>query len=224
MHTHALPHTSPADEEGTTRVRRTRLLLLAGAAGGPLFTAVALGQALTRDGFDLGHQPLSLLSLGDLGWLQITSFVVTGALMLALALGMHRVLTGGVGRRWAPLLTALLGLGLVAGGIFVPDPALGFPPGTPDAIPSDLSWHGVAHAVAPPFAFTALVACCFVFVRRFAAGGRRGSALYSLTTGVVALGLTAWPGVDGASIRLAVAVFVGLAWTTFLALDLRSAA
>jgi hypothetical protein len=180
-----------------------------------------MGQALTRDGFDLRHQPLSLLSLGDLGWLQIANFVVTGGLMGALALGMHRLLTDGVGRTWAALLTALLGVGLVAGGIFVPDPALGYPPGTPDAIPSDFSWHGLAHAVAPPFAFAALVACCFVLGRRFAAEGHKARALYSVATGVVALVLTAWPGVDGASIRLAVAVFLGLAWTTFVALDLR---
>lgn len=224
MQTHALPHASTAPLELTRDRRRTRLLLLAGAVGGPLFTTLALGQALTRDGFDLARQPLSLLSLGDLGWLQITDFVVTGALMVALALGMRRVLTEGTGRTWAPLLTALLGLGLVAGGVFLPDPALGYPPGTPDSIPSSFSWHGTLHAVAPPFAFTALVACCFVFVRRFAAGGRRAAALYSAATGVVALSLTAWPDQDGAGIRLAVAVFLGLAWTTFIALDLRRTA
>ncbi|MGH3363934.1 MAG: DUF998 domain-containing protein [Nocardioidaceae bacterium] len=201
--------------------RRTGLLLLCGAAAGPLFTAVVLVQVLTRDGFDLSHQPLSLLSLGELGWVQVTNFVTAGALMVALALGMSRVLTAGPGRTWAPLLTALNGVGLILGGLFLPDPGLGFPPGTPDGIPSDLSWHGILHAGAPPLAFAALVVCCFVFVRRSAAE-RRGRMLYAGATGLSVLVLSLWPGQEGMGVRLFLAVAVGLAWTTFVALDLRT--
>jgi hypothetical protein len=40
----------------------TRALLASGVVAGPLFVAVALLQALTRDGFDLRRHPLSLLS------------------------------------------------------------------------------------------------------------------------------------------------------------------
>ena len=40
----------------------------------------------------LSPHPLSLLSLGDLGWIQIANFVVTGLLVTACAIGMRRVL------------------------------------------------------------------------------------------------------------------------------------
>ena len=36
-------------------------------------------QAFTRDGFDLRRHPISLLSLGEFGWIQVANFVVCGA-------------------------------------------------------------------------------------------------------------------------------------------------
>jgi len=64
------------------------MLLTGGVVAGPLFVAVGLAQAFTRAGFDPVRHPLSLLSLGDLGWLQITNFVTAGLLFLgSMALG-----------------------------------------------------------------------------------------------------------------------------------------
>ncbi len=224
MDSHALTRTDTTATAGTTPGRgRSRLLLLGGAVGGPLFTVVVAAQALTRDGFDLAHQPLSLLSLGELGWVQITNFVATGVLMVGLAVGMRRVLTAGPGGIWAPRLMAVFGVGLVLGGLFLPDPALGYPPGTPEGVPAHFSWHGALHAVAPPLAFAALVACCLVLARRFGHGRRWAWAAYSTVTAVAALALSAWPSQDGASVRLAVAIFLAFVWTTLLALDLRRA-
>jgi hypothetical protein len=80
----------------TRETIRTRALLACGVLAGPVFVVTAGIQVLTRGGFDLGHHPISLLSLGDLGWIQIANFIVAGA-------------------------------GLIAGGVFVPDPALGYP-------------------------------------------------------------------------------------------------
>lgn len=218
-----LTDTTASDPEARTiESLRARALLSWGAAAGPVLTSVVAVQATTREGFDLRHQPLSLLSLGDLGWVQVTNFLVAGLLTMALARGLHLSLRTGVGRTWAPVLMAVFGVGLVAGGLFLPDPALGYPPGTPDAVPDRFSWHGALHAVAPPLAFTALVACCLVLSRRFARQGRRGWAAYSAATSALALVLTAWPSQDGVSVRLAAAVVLGFVWTTALALDLRS--
>lgn len=205
-------------------IRRTRTLLLAGAAAGPLFTILVAGQLLTRDGFDLTHHPLSLLSLGDLGWIQVGNFVVAGALVLALAAGIRRTLADGPGRTWGPVLVAGYGVGLVMGGVFLPDPGLGYPPGTPDGIPDDFTWHGILHAVAPPLAFTALVAASLVLTRRFARNRQRGWAFYSAATAVVAVVLSAWPDQDSASVRLAVASGIGFCWTTAIAVHLRGRA
>jgi hypothetical protein len=56
-----------------TDTTTTRALLTCGVVTGPLYIAVVLIQALTRDGFDLTRHPASLLSNGDVGWVQITS-------------------------------------------------------------------------------------------------------------------------------------------------------
>lgn len=45
----------------------TARLLACGVVAGPLFLAVLMIQAFTREGFDLSRHPLSMLSLGDLG-------------------------------------------------------------------------------------------------------------------------------------------------------------
>lgn len=58
---------------------------------------MAGAQVLTRDGFDLSRHPLSELSLGDLGWVQIANFVPTGLLAISFALGARRVLYPGRG-------------------------------------------------------------------------------------------------------------------------------
>lgn len=202
---------------------RTRALLACGVVSGPLFVLVALAQALTRDGFDLRRQPISLLSLGDLGWLQITNFVLSGALAMAFAVGMRRT-SGVASGRWAPLLVAIYGAGMIAGGAFLPDPALGYPIGTADGIPDQFSWHGTVHAIAPPVTFVALIAACFVLARRFTAARHPAWAVYSTVTGLAALTLSAWPAPQGASIRLFVAAAIAGAWLTSVALLLTRAA
>lgn len=205
---------------GTRPSDATRRLLIGGLLSGPLFVAVAAAQVLTREGFDLSRHPISLLSLGELGWIQVANFVVAGGLAIGFAIGVRRVLRAGRGARWIPILIGIYGAGLVAGGIFVADPALGFPPGTPDGIPSTFSWHGTIHAIAPPVAFLALIGACFVLARRDAADRRHGWAVYGALTGVAAFVLSAPIPPEGASIRLAVAVAIGAAWVSALAVRL----
>lgn len=196
----------------------TPTLLACGVVSGPLYVAVALFQVLTRDGFDLSRHPLSLLSLGDRGWIQIANFVAAGLLAIAFAVGSRRVLHPGRAGIWGPRLLGLYGLGMVAGGVFVADPGAGFPPGAPEGAPEQLSWHGAVHAVAPPLAFVSLILACLVVARRFAAAGERGWASYSVITAVACLALTAWPDLDGISVRLAVAMVFGPGWVTATAL------
>lgn len=57
---------------------RTRWLLICGIVAGPFYMALAMGQALIREGFDLMRHSVSLLSNGDLGWIQIANFLVSG--------------------------------------------------------------------------------------------------------------------------------------------------
>lgn len=144
----------------------TRTLLTAGAVAGPLWAAVSLAQVAVRDGFDLTRHPLSALANGSGGWVQIVNFVAAGVLLLAGAAGLRRVPVG----RWAARLVRIAGLGMIGAGVLVMDPADGFPAGTPAGMPASMSWHGIGHMVAGTVTFAALIACCFVLARRFAAG------------------------------------------------------
>lgn len=173
------PSAAPERSDGLTRG-----LLLAGALAGPLYLVAGLIQAFTRPGFDIRRHDLSLLANGDLGWIQASNLVVSGLLVIAGATGMRRSLTSGRGRTWGPLLVGVYGVGLIGGGFFTADPALGFPPGTP-ADAHGVSWHGLLHLVSAGAGFLSLIAGSFVFARRFAAGGERGWAAYSVVTGAV---------------------------------------
>jgi Protein of unknown function (DUF998) len=85
----------------------TPSLLRCGAVAGPRWLTVSLTQAATRPGFDITRHPFSVLSNGDLGWIQITNFLTAGVLTLAGAVGARRRLRGGPARTWAPILLAV---------------------------------------------------------------------------------------------------------------------
>jgi hypothetical protein len=161
----------------------TRGLLASGAIAGPLYLAVGAAQVLTREGFDVRRHALSLLSNGDLGWIQVANFIVAGALVLAGAVGVRRRLHPGRGGTWGPILLALWGLGLIGSGLFVADPAPDFPPAAVVA-EGAMSRNGMLHFVFGGVAFYALIGACLVFARRFHGLGERGWAVYSAVSGV----------------------------------------
>ncbi|MQA97172.1 MAG: DUF998 domain-containing protein [Streptosporangiales bacterium] len=201
----------------------SRTLLICGVVAGPVHIVVAGLQMLTRDGFDIGRHPASLLSNGDLGWIQMANFAVTGLLFVAGAIGLHRVLgrPAGRGGTWGPRLIALLGAGMVGAAVFSADPVDGFPPGTPLGPPTTVSVPGLLHFLVAAVAFIALIAACFVFARRFAAAGRKGWAWFSRGTG--ALFLVSWlsifalPGNRAANTIFAAAIAIALTWAFLLA-------
>lgn len=169
----------------TPTARITRSLLGYGIIAGPFFVVVSLAQALTRDGFDVTRHAWSLLSNGDLGWIQITNFVLTGLMTIAGSVGLRRALNPGRGRTWAPLLVGAYGASLIGAGIFTADPAPGFPVGAPAT--TTISWHGMLHFMIGGVGFACLIAACFVLAGRFASAGKAGLAWFSRVTGVVFL-------------------------------------
>jgi hypothetical protein len=209
-----LTSTNNASSETITNV--TRALLACGVVAGPLYVVVGLIQMLIRDGFDIRRHALSLLSNGELGWIQISNFLLSGLLLIGGAAGMQRVLRGSKGGRWGPPLIGVYGLGLIGAGLFRANPALGFPPGLPADAYGTVSWHGMLHFFSGGIGFLALIAACFVFARRFAAIKQRGWAIYSLVTGVLFLaaffGIASGSKGAGVSLAFAVAVVLGCAW------------
>ena len=197
--------------------RRARMLLGSGAAAGPIFIAAVLVQAATRTGFDPVKHPLSLLSVGELGWIQIANFVLAGLLFLAAAVGMRRALSPGPASAWGPRLICVFGAALIGGGVFVADPGLGFPPGTPEGVPEEFSWHGIVHSAAPVVGFLALSLACFVFARRSLRLGERRWAVWSIFTGISIQVLGAMSNMSLNFIPLWVAMVLGFGWASVLA-------
>jgi uncharacterized protein DUF998 len=201
----------------TAVTRSTRRLLLCGTVAGPLFVVVALVQAATRTGFDLKRHPFSLLSLGDLGYLQIANFVICGALFIACAVGLRRVMRGRPAGTWGPLLVALFGVGSIGGGVFVADPALGFPVGAAQGQPASISWHSTLHGAAFAVGVGSLVAAFFTLARGFSAAGDRRPASASVATGAAFVILAATGTLIGDWRFVALAVTIGWTWLAFVA-------
>ncbi len=198
-----------------------RRALLAGVAAGPVFVATAMIQILAREGFDLTRHPLSLLANGPYGWVQSVNFIVAGLLSLVFAYAVAPQLRGGRGAVAGPVLLGVYGVGLIIGGVFKADPAMGFPVGAPAGYPDRLSTSGLVHAFAPPLAFLALVAACLVLARRFAAEGDRAVAFITVVVAVACF-LLPLPFGPLLSVRLLVAVILGFAWVTGFAVRLRA--
>lgn len=200
----------------------TRRLLACGIVAAPLFFVVGFTQVLTRAGIDLRVHPFSTLSLGDLGWIQITNFVVCGLLFIACGVGMRRVLRPGPGGTAGPALIAAFGASMIGGGVFLADPAFGYPAGAPAGMPETISWHGVVHGIAFALGALTLAAAFVVFARRFARDGERGWVQYTVATAVVFVLLSA-VGIGGGDFRIASAGFVlGWGWVSIVAASLRA--
>jgi hypothetical membrane protein len=207
----AIDRSGPCSPAG----RVTRSLLGWGVVAGPLYVVVVLAQAALRPGFDLLHDDASLLANGEWGWIQVVNFLLTGACVVAFAVGMGRALAGGPGAAWAPRLLAVYGVGLIAAGIFVADPMSGFPPGTPAGRPESMSVHGILHLVAAGVGFLGLVAACMVMARRFASERRRAWVAFSIVTGLAFLLAFGGLASGSASAAVIVAFWVALilVWT-----------
>jgi hypothetical membrane protein len=197
----------------------TRFLLTCGAVAAPLWAVVSLAQAATREGFDLTRHSLSALSNGSLGWLEIANFVIAGVLTIVGAVGLRRALHGTPGGKWAPRLVRVNGIGMIGGGVFVMDPADGFPAGTPNGMPQTLTWHSYGHMAAGSIAFIALIAACYVLGRHFSRAGNRGYAVASRVAGTALLVGYGWAvsGGKAGSLTLAVGAIIAMLWISTVA-------
>ncbi|MEO5859997.1 MAG: DUF998 domain-containing protein [Pyrinomonadaceae bacterium] len=164
--------------------RVTHILLTCGAIAGPFYVLLGIGQILSRPGFDITKHALSLLSNGYLGWIQITNFIIAGALVITFAASLRMALAGSKAGTFGPILLAIYGLGMIGAGIFPADPALGFPIGTPETI-SGISTTGLMHFVFGGIGFYSLIAATFVFARKFRNDGNMAMTWFSIVTGLV---------------------------------------
>jgi Protein of unknown function (DUF998) len=201
-----------------------RALLCCGAAAGPLFVTVFSVEGAKRKDYKPLRHPVSSLSLGPRGWVQVANFAAAGTLYLAGAAGLSRTLDPVLGNRLGPALFSVVGLGLVGSAAFTTDPVSGYPPGTPNA-PAELTRRMTMHGVAALPVFLGIPTAAFAYAQRFHRSGSPSYARFSTATGVTMLatmglagaGFNQAPGlVNLAGLCQRAAIVSGFAWLTGL--------
>jgi hypothetical protein len=187
-----------------------------------VFWIVVLVQMFIRDGYDLRRHPISLLALGDLGWIQIVNFFVTGLLILAGAVGLRRALWGGRGATWTPRLAGALGAGLIVAGTFPTDAVYGFPAGAPSGLVNP-SWHALIHAFGALVGVVGLATAMFVHARRLTEENRPGLAVLSRAAALAMIALACWPDQTSNSLRMAITVTIAFIWLSAVTASLTRA-
>lgn len=219
----------------------TRTLLLGGIAGPVLFVAAFLVEGATRPGYDPVHYDVSLLSLGEGGWAQVASFIVSGGLIAAFGLGLARIQGRRRAGRWIAALVVAVGVAFVWSGVFVTDPAQGYPPGSqgpaPEAligIPSNPTWHALLHFLGSIATFVGLALAGVLTARgdaRWRGPAARAWATCSvLTAGIVLVGWFAGLIIGGPSggpategLLQRISIVAGMQWLVVTAvIELRS--
>jgi hypothetical membrane protein len=203
-------------------VRITKSLLGYGVIAGPIYVIVAAAQMVSREGYDPTRHAVSQLSNGDFGWIQVTNFLVTGAMTVAAAVGVRRATGPGRTSAWASGLLAAYGIGVFAAGIFRADPSDGFPPGTPAGM-GEMSRHGLAHFAVAGLGFACLVGACVVLGSWFAHRDEPSWAWFSRITGLVFASAFVWlsSGSGGAGSILVFTGAVVLVWAWLAAVSVK---
>ncbi len=184
---------------------------------GPLYLAAGVLQGLLRDGFSFARHPLSVLANGSLGWIQAANFVISGALVIAAATGLRRVL--GHGSRGLTWCLSGYGAAMSAAAIFTADPVDGFPPGTPLGMPTSVSTTGWLHFVSGAMAFLCLALSGFFGALTFRRRHMASLAALSLVSGLVVF-FGFFGGIVLGVIGIWAAVVIGWAWLSIVSMTL----
>ncbi len=187
----------------------TRRLALAGVIGPPLFVFVFLIDGFIKRGYDPVTTTVSEASIGELGWVQIANFLVFGATVLALSLGLWLGFGDRVSGRIGSVFMGIGGVGFLAAGVFVSDP-----------YPQIVTAHGALHVAASLVAINGVfLACCF-FVKRL--WTERRFAIWSIVAAVVFTIFFSSSGtpIEDHGLLQRIAIIVFWTWLTFLVLRL----
>ena len=197
--------------------RSSRFLLGGAGIAAPLFLVLWAAQAFTRVGFRPTFHPMSLLSLGEMGWVQIANFIITGLLVIGGSVGLRRTLEDGRLTRWVTALIATMGIGLVLTGLFPTDAGAGFPAGAPAGAPV-MSWHGAAHETGFLVTQLAFIVAGILLAIRFGRSRQRGWMLTCVAAVVSAVLIAALGAPETLAIRLVTSSAIELGLISTLAI------
>jgi hypothetical protein len=196
----------------------SRSLLAGAVVAAPLLVLLWAVQAVGRDGFRPTYHPMSLLSLGEWGWVQIANFVVVGVLVLGGGIALGRTLEFGRLAGWAGGFIMLFGVGLIVSGVFVTDAGAGFPAGAPEGAPV-MSWHGALHQVGFVLSQFAFLGASLTLAAGFAKAGRTVWAAGAVAAAAAAILIAVLGAPETLAIRLVASSAIELGLVGAVALD-----
>lgn len=138
---------------------KAMLAAWAGMLGPAVFVAVFTIEGLLRPGYNAMSTYVSALSLGPRGWVQVSNFLLFGALFFIFARGLAGEFRSGKASRGGIGMLTTIAFCFFFSGPFVMDPS-----GTPI---NQVSVHGTIHGILGAIAFMLMPISIFVFLRRF---------------------------------------------------------
>jgi hypothetical membrane protein len=158
-------------------------LVACGILGPVLFVLIFLAEGIIRPGYDPLQYPISSLSIGERGWVQVCSFILTGCLLGSFSFGLYRSQLFAKPNRSVPWLMALVSIGLAGAGVFSTDAVYGYPSDQPYRN-AEWSTHGHLHEYFSIPVFVCIPILCFIARRYFIKKGEQHWATYSAFSGV----------------------------------------
>ena len=131
----------------------------AGMIGSALFVVVFTVEGWLRPGYNPLSTYVSALSLGPRGWIQITNFLLFGALLFVFTRGLAAEFPNEKASKGGLILLTIIACCYFLSGPFVMDPT-----GTPLA---QSTFHGNLHGILGAIVFLLMPISCFVYLRRF---------------------------------------------------------
>jgi len=207
---------------------KTKTPLICGVIACPLFIIAVLIEGATRPGYNSFLYPLSSLSIGDMGWTQISNFIFNGILLVIFSFGLMRARNRNKIKFLGSLLIGLAGIGLIGAGIFVTDPVFGYPTNKPLVL-KQFTFHGHLHDAFSMLVFVCLPWACFVFRKFFITKAEPTLAAYAVFSGsamlatfiIASMGFQQHAGlVNFAGLFQRLCIFIGFTWVTSLSVYL----
>jgi hypothetical membrane protein len=166
----------------------TKWLLTCGQLGCILFIVMFLIQGQLRDAYTPLKFPISSLSIGHWGWIQVANFLISGSLIFLFAIGFRRATPLLKNSLWTSRLISAVGFGLFGAGLFSSDPVYGYPMAEPIRI-AQFTITGHLHDFFSIFVFVCLPIVCFKMRYRFKEFNNKKWATYTLIS-VIAMLIT----------------------------------
>ena len=103
----------------TQRTNLQTALLYSGVIGGVLFTSVYFCFGVISPNYFMIHESISRLQLQPYGWIQSLNYIISGLLICAFAIALHKELASGFGSLLIPFFHLLTGAGSIILGLYL---------------------------------------------------------------------------------------------------------